>query len=63
MWIYILKYKSEVFKVGKPRRHGIVWKYHVDHLKLLQETSAKVVPYSSQVQQDDTELLITGGIE
>ena len=35
----------------------------MDHLKLLQETSAKVVPYSSQVQQDDTELLITGGIE
>ena len=32
----------------------------MDHL---QETSAKVVPYSSQVQQDDTELLTTGGIE
>ena len=36
---------------------------HVDHLKLLHETSAKVAPYSSQVQQDDTELLTIGGIE
>ena len=29
---------------------------------LLKETSAKVVPYSSQVQQDDTELLTSGGM-
>ena len=44
-------------------KEGIVWKYHVDHLKLLHETYAKVAPYNSQVQQDDTELYTTGGIE